>query len=74
MNDLSAALNHSSSVSIFSSSNQMAAFLKTQNIFTVVFSPFDGSANELSAGRCFPEALLDLLCEEMFSVEFVAAK
>lgn len=41
----------------------------------VIFSLFDRSASELSTGHCFPEgSILDLLCEEMFSVELVAAK
>lgn len=69
---------------IFSSSNQTAAFLKNQNMFSWLFSLFffDCSANELSAGRCFffvffflkAPALLDLLCEEMFSVEIGCGK
>lgn len=40
LNDLSAALNYSSSVSIFSSSNQRTAFLKTPNIFYGCFLSF----------------------------------
>lgn len=41
----------------------------------VIFSLFDCSASELSTGHCFAEgSILDLLCEEMFSVELVAAK
>lgn len=76
-NDLSAELFTYPVFPFFSSSNQMAAFLKTQNIFYGVFSLLSTAAlmNSVPAAVFLKApALLDLLCKEMFLVELVAAK